>query len=109
MKTDNELISEFMGYRYESGIYNGAVVCRDNKKFEPAAFKYSWDWLMPIIEKVDQLHSAKFKYDFKNIALGDWPKDHEYIEVISLPMATKIEEVYSAVITFIKWYNKQEK
>lgn len=110
-KTDNELIAEFMGLKsFEDSRYGklwpdplGSTASQFDLKYST-----SWDWLMPVVEKIEKLHSEKFHYDFKEIKEGHWPKDNEYMEVIAMPLATPINEVYEEVIKFIKWYNSQQ-
>lgn len=101
MKTDNELIANFMGYVHSDDPHTDA--------YEMSRLEYdqSWDWLMPVIQKIDDLHDSNIDYDPEKIAKGDWPKDDEYIDVIALPMNTSIFETYNAVVEFIKWYNRQ--
>lgn len=116
METDNELIAEFMG-REITGVtanHNEPVkvyVVPNTGKGRPIVAEYSssWDWLMPVVEKIEKLHSANFHYDFKEIKIGHWPKDGEYMEVIAMPLATPIAEVYQEVVKFIKWHNAQTK
>lgn len=124
MKTDNELIAEFMRFEIiaENQIVKGVIIPdRVWKRSPEVGFPYyggfrseqmrfneSWDWLMPVVEKIADLHNAKFEYDVDKIAKGDWPKDNDYMEVIALPLATPIKEAYEKVVEFIKWYNEQK-
>ncbi len=52
------------------------------------AYHSSWDWLMPVIEKIDSIYFNHY--------------------VVTLPIKTDIKTVYEAVISFIKWYNTQK-
>lgn len=124
--SDNELIADFMGVVETEGFYDSYgvqtphyyTVFRNYRTrsytgkgeslsefFGAAKYHESWDWLMPVIEQISDLHSEKFEYDVDKIATGDWPDDMEYIDVITLPIATPIKEVYQKVVEFIKWYN----
>lgn len=110
---DNELIAEFMGVPKLTDK-NGFVwdVSGTGKGIYGLHSKYlryneKWDWLMPVVEKIEKLHSEKFHYDFEKISKGEWPQDKEYMDVIALPLSTPIDEVYKAVIEFINWYNTQ--
>lgn len=99
MKTDNELIAEFMGGQF-----------LDSKNWhelhhKEMPFEKSWDWLMPVIQKIEQIHSSTFKYDIEEIKQNRWPKDKEYTDVICLPICTPMVESYQEVVKFIKWYN----
>ena len=61
-------------------------------KGELVELKYhkSWDWLMPVVEKIEQVHEGV-------------PQ-----ELIKLSLFSTIDEVYNAIIEFIKWYNKNK-
>ena len=94
MKTDNQLIAEFMGDNRSRRLY-----------------RTSWDWLMPVVEKIEKLYSVNFPPDFVQRLLSGEKEiiDHQYMDVIALPLATPISEVYDNVVIFIKWYNQQPK
>ena len=42
---NNKLIAEFMGYVYED----------DTPSVELPPYHMSWDWLMPVVEKIEQV------------------------------------------------------
>ena len=99
----NKLIAEFMGAigtpKYnptEWDIYITGCLDVDsddeNAKhfYTPEEMKYhtSWDWLMPVVEKIEQVHEGV-------------PQ-----ELINLSLFSTIDEVYKAVVEFIKQYNK---
>ena len=92
---NNRLIAEFMGLRTNSyGDYNidkdvmgfDMIVC----SLADTKFLTSWDWLMPVVEKIDRC----------------WPWQDSYYrrqEVrSSLP---DMDRTYDAVVEFIKEYN----
>jgi len=121
MKTDNELIAEFMDEEISAVIANYGVPVRvlvlprkpisETKTGRPIEAKYdtSWDWLMPVVEKIEYLghtvHVAK-----NDVAV----KERNTISSPSVCFIqgkwelTKIEAVYKAVVEFIKWYNNQK-
>ena len=70
----NKVIAEFMDLR-NTGM----------SIYEESDYKYheSWDWLMPVVEKIEQVHEGV-------------PK-----ELIHLTLFSTIDEVYRAVIKFI--------
>lgn len=70
----------------------------------------SWDWLMPVVEKI---HKVGFYYK-----LTDWQfficRYNDYSGVIAYDSKTDIDEpeiyrVFKTVIQFITWYNNQNK
>ncbi len=46
MKTDNEIIAEFMDHDVPKEYLNGSDLNN--------TYKNSWDWLMPVVEKISQ-------------------------------------------------------
>lgn len=136
LPSDNELIAQFMGFeRIEVG-YTGTdsetqwqrehrewmdEVMMDSvgiyyvnvpeNKYEwedDIAYDTSWDWLMPVIQKIDSLYDKAFPPDFVQKLLAKEPTiDDHYMDVIALPLSTKINEAHKAVVEFIKYYNSQ--
>jgi hypothetical protein len=89
-KTDNEIIAEFMGEPM-------AVV-----KAFPKEWKYdtSWDWLMPVVEKIDLMYSRRLsEYNMNTTEIN------RYTSVVSLHLICSKALVYKKVLTFIKYYN----
>ena len=70
---DNKLIAEFMGTEY-----TGTRV----KDYDT-----SWDWLMPVAEKC---------------LTTDEPRDRQHYLINDALLTCNIEEVYKAVVEFIK-------
>lgn len=98
MKTDNELIAEFMGFHGNKLIYDT-----------------SWDWLVKVLERIeskgydnavffDGLHSINERNDFII-----YKKQGGATELIRNKSNTKIKAVYGGVVSFIRWYNSQNK
>ena len=102
---DNKLIAEFMGLPLvpcSIGTEHGVVTegYKHPKVDVPVIpsgmqYKYSWDWLMPVVEKIM------------------WDNDIEDNQCTNIEEAlcdAKIDRVYDAVVEFIKTYNdgKQE-
>lgn len=109
---NNKLIADFMALNYEAVI--------ESQKAEQYVLGYripelisnnyllyhnSWDWLMPVIEKIEGLGcrtSIIFTADSKNvgsISLGE--------KTITNLGNSKIEAVYKTVVQFINWHNQQ--
>ena len=85
---DNKLIAEFMGYKNPS---NAADIWYH--------YDTSWDWLMPVIQKINVVT----KYD-------DYHQNRLHIQRVLDDCinenAVGTEEVYKAVVEFIKNQNK---
>ena len=78
---DNKLIAEFMDVNLIEG--------------QLGDYHTSWDWLMPVVEEC-RLES-RCEYDTND----DWDKIHWALEEVNK------EEVYDAVVEFIKQHNKE--
>ena len=86
----NKLINAFMGYPYNM-TKNGYP--------EQVIYHSSWDWLMPVVEKIESLrYEVAIHSTWCNINRGT-SNDLGYIGG-----ETKIEAVYKGVIHFIKWH-----
>lgn len=108
---NNILIADFMGLELEETLTGLKVYARKHLRnpnklndivtdyYEPKELKYhnSWDWLMPVVEQI------------KNIGTHSKTTDLEYTLLDNIDDAliiVRIDLVYSAVIEFIKWHNK---
>lgn len=122
--TNNEVIAEFMGA--EKGlsteaypnVYTGVshnmmgIITVDVSRMK---FHTSWDWLMPVVEKIEDLEVVD-RFDIYKNDVYIWAEDYlenkcrielSYGEIHNPDYSTKIEAVYNAILTFIKWYNTQ--
>lgn len=112
----NKLIAEFMGFKQKSYTPESEKLWCDNKHGLPVGelkFHTSWDWLMPVVEKISKLK------------IGDGIETVEYAHPRTFGMVkqetgnfmvrlngftvheseTLLESTYKAVIEFIKYYN----
>jgi hypothetical protein len=139
MKTDNELIAEFMGIHVE--IINSVPYVTDEigsqiEIFNWAKYDTSWDWLMPVVEKIRETgYSNEVQFGISNGYSGDgfsrwsvhigaeitrWKKNDlgerkVPMESYKIKMETKwwhsekelLPTVYKACVEFINWYNSQ--
>jgi hypothetical protein len=107
VKTDNELIAEFMEKPLTLERYTDSG--RSDHKISYDGYYNEWNNLMPVVEKIEKLYSENFPIDFVKKMLAKEPNGIEpYIEVIALPLATPITEAHAAVVSFIKWYNSNK-
>jgi len=92
----NKLIKEFYG------DISGITSYPD----EPLEFHSSWDWLMPVIEKIESLHHTVGIHD----TMCEILTERNLCEVLIKVNEdwTKIKVVYTAAVEFIKWYNKNK-
>lgn len=90
---NNKLIAEFMGgyTPYErfgdstEYYYRGHYVTLENMKFQT-----SWDWLMPVIKKINEQIDPNVR--------GLW-------RMITHPYSYHIEDVFNQVVEFINEHN----
>lgn len=116
----NKLIAEFMGVYEINGIYGGCTVnpLKNSMTSDKLKYHFSWDWLMPVIEKIEELGFWTKIYGFTSFdkvyrqcsIKKQKPKsDGDYIYNYEGEWnESKIEATWIAIIEFIKWwYNKQ--
>lgn len=97
MKTDNELIAEFMGLTPTEKEYLNLGTWYDMK------FDTSWDWLMPVIKKISGLFEGGGD-DYEELP----DISHRVMCVTRHEIDTSIETIYREVIEFIKWQNQNK-
>lgn len=120
----NKLIAEFMGgksYKGSNYIFYSFI----NGNIKPYSefldefkwgygcpldyelkFHSSWDWLMPVVEKIymlDEVKDVAVHYDYTRIWL-----QKGFIESNSYTYNSFIEECWLTIVEFIKWYNEQK-
>ena len=83
---------------------------------EQMRFSTSWDWLMPVVEKIESLDLDKILPSYGNIILRTYSKYYSRFESINSQSLhfpdvygkTKILSIYNAVVEFIKWFDKNK-
>ena len=99
---DNKLIAEFMGY---SSIYS------------LLQYHTSWDWLMPVVQKIAENHTfitpyfnTSCKLDGSVFVFGEYV-DRKLIKKLKRKgeNISLINAVYKQVVEFIKEYNESNK
>lgn len=108
---DFDIVENIQTYEVEGGIRiveGGYVITR----FLPEQMRYhtSWDWLMPVVDKIEVL---SFYVDIYSINAATASKcqisKHSEDKVISSAVSyNKKEAVYESVIQFIEWYNENK-
>ena len=130
----NKLIAEFMGFesvnkrvRTKSGRYydyhampnfsvikedviyieseiGWGLVEQDYLFGEDLKFNSSWDWLMPVVEKIENVLDGEVSAIISEASCGI---NYCAIYSVSVESNTKIEAVWLACVNFIAWYNLQ--
>lgn len=103
---DNILIAEFMGVVF----YDDQNEYYDSKEglFLGKTLKYdvSWDWLMPVVEKIEEITTNVGFKIYKRLCLLQ-ADNNTQLSSINLKSTKKIDHVYDVVTQFIKWNNTQ--
>lgn len=103
---DNKLIAEFMGWKPNEHHW-----CLNGDK--DLQYHTSWDWLMPVIEKIEEIaieddnltikeHRYQVDMSYTQCNIYDYVRDGV---IASADMGTKLSSTHRAVIEFIKEYN----
>jgi hypothetical protein len=108
-------------YRLTSSLYH-RIFTKNHCKY--LDFDKSWDWLIPVVEKIESIRNKKFgwfcvyinsnncsiqsKYLSKDID-GTLNKTINDVFYTDWTLDTKLESVWKACILFIEFWNKQEK
>jgi hypothetical protein len=103
IEESNELIAKFMGNEVAGPGIPMGIWFEDTKdfiQFQDLKYNSSWDWLMPVVEKIEQLRH--------NASPGDITFDLMKETIDSALSEARIEYAYQSIINFILWYNKNE-
>jgi hypothetical protein len=121
---NNKLIAEFMGLTVidKKDITEKTDVTKYSVT-EYQQYHKSWDWLIPVVEKIEQ--TITIDKDFNEhhdlqvswrVIIYDGTCEIYYSSMcygqtlkFSRESTTKLEATYKAVVEFIKWYNENKK
>lgn len=110
----NKLIAEFMGWSKSdyhntpNKMYNGAIGIH----VDHLQYHTSWDWLMPVVEKIEDCRIVD-DYGF-SVNIDNWQVIIKSLlsgKIITSNLSgakSKIEATWQAVVEFIKWYNQNK-
>jgi hypothetical protein len=118
----NKLIAEFMGLKSEWKKYPNPQLDRlevdKGTHWDEAKYHTSWDWLMPVVEKIENSkhsnYGEKIKFFVFSMAqfhcsiighTGIRQPGCYYQTPYGYEPPSKIMAVWEAVIGFIQWYN----
>ena len=92
---DNELIAEFMGIVYPK-LDNVIVIDNVVTKEDELQYHSSWDWLMPVMDKISAIKNWSINATFEWLSASEFNIQQESDGFYT------IEDVYLAVVEFIK-------
>lgn len=114
---ENNLIADFMGWKLQDnpterwyGSYrepNG--ILHKNTDKEPLLFHTSWDWLMPVVEKIEctTIDNNDNSDNFFNVMIEVFECNINGGNICICESGnTKLEATYKAVVEFINQLNK---
>jgi hypothetical protein len=113
----NKLIAEFMLNKkgdYFSGVPFGGggwIIKTDDKEelnnfLKSLKFHSSWDWLMPVVEKIWGIIGNRenlFYFDISDLTMVE-----NKTIFSNSPLIDNITDCYNVVVEFIKWYNQNK-
>ncbi len=120
LRENNILIAEFMGFTINDDTCIIPTESGDKERsIDSLTFRYSWDALMPVVEKIESIEDGDLPYlsysinnfcvsirnGFCQIISGDFMEEYDEFNIHS---GGKLEATYSAVVEFIKWYNENK-
>ena len=120
---NNKLIAEFMGMQHTNiGWYDNeeSLMLMDNT-FDDLEFHTSWDWLMPVVDKIEDIDeeiklfggniikvSHTFQIENKSVTVWKHSDRFDSKRIIEINGDSKRSSTYKAVVEFINQYNKNE-
>lgn len=95
MEKDNKLIAEFMGTEWHKDFFKDVcIISSSNISYK---FHTSWDWLMPVVDKIKILVMEDDSDELYN--------SEEWDNITHTLVQIEIKSVYKAVVEFIKNQN----
>lgn len=113
----NKLIAEFLGFKVRSTSdtssygngYTTYLYSKDGITLYSVFYDCSWDWLMPVVEKIEDLD---FIVSILNNSCCVLIKGKTTAESVTKGYIhsekSKIEATWKAVVKFIEWYDAQK-
>ena len=123
----NRLIAEFEGYETYEGY--GTIMVdygidehgnENERTIEDTHYHSSWDWLMPVVEKIETLfnHGIDVNILSDGTTIEQLRDDengelHHPVEIVRMTAGeidykNKIQHTWLAVVEFIEWYNNKK-
>lgn len=131
LRENNKLIAKFMGYMCDNPEEDSCtfetpfmINTSDKENWEAdindwnswlradeMQYHTSWDWLMPVVEKIESFVYENGCAKYNVIIEQSWVDiidNHTSDEIVGVDADSKDIAVYKAVVEFIEWYNKKE-
>jgi len=99
---DDDPIAYPYGY-----YYNNEVYCNDYIELINFNYETSWDWLMPVVEKIEKEGYEVDIYSNKCEMATNFGST--LLNPILYDKGSKIESTWLACVQFIQWYNQNKK
>ena len=96
----NKLIAEFMGVSH-AAVDGNLYYYVNGDSYDTLEYHTSWDWLMPVVEKIYKLMNAITEIETNTT----WAVLVSRLEESILRF--KIADVFLVTVEAIKWYNNQ--
>lgn len=118
----NILIAEFMGFKEEYGVYRvtpeyiqfvrgmGNVI-RDIAYKNDMKFHSSWDWLMPVVEKIGKEYPVRITWLANSMEVTYIDRDEFSTDdsIADYGGYGAKGNTYKCVVDYIKWHNQKFK
>ena len=119
MELNNKLICDFMQnytYQSDSGVNWIEINGYPFAEFNDAPFHLSYDWIMPVIEKIESLdyvsvYFSKTYLGNHKVEISKHTPSYKLLQVsktVFCEHESRLEATYKAVVEFIKWYNQNK-
>lgn len=115
MKTDNELIAEFMGIQvYQTWAEMDAVPIDKLSIWslpEQLDYHLNWSKLMPVVEKISENYDFTIQFYAGECNCYCTKQTDDAVDIPGVGhggFTPKIESVYRSVVAFVKWHAKNK-
>lgn len=107
----NKLIADFNDYLERAEKEKSPYLYAMKHAYEHGNLKYheSWDWLMPVVEKISEMHIDRYIPRIEIVAnrYVTLNSPNQPLTTFSVAKHGLITATWQAVVAFIQWYNQQ--
>jgi hypothetical protein len=111
----NRMIAEFMGFiKDDENLYLiNDYRLRSESEYQATyvsemKFHISWDWLMPVVEKIENI-GFSVKIQRLKTSIHPLVEDKELFGFVCGDVSKKLEITYDTIVQFIEFYNQKNK